>query len=48
VESGKLQKAATQRVVKFKVPDLFLKIVGFLVVNRYRQGILLTVYVLKA
>ncbi|PWV51789.1 hypothetical protein C7475_103399 [Chitinophaga sp. S165] len=35
------------RVVIFKDPDLFLKIVGFLVVNRYRQGILLTVYVLR-
>lgn len=43
VENYKKQLA--RHVVILKDPDLFLKIVGFLVVNRYRQGILLTVYV---
>jgi hypothetical protein len=36
-----------RRIVSSGVWPLFLKNVGFLVVNRYRQGILLTVYVLR-
>lgn len=40
------KKQLVRRVAIFRDLNLFLKIVGFLVVNRYRQGILLTVYVL--